>query len=151
MSQATLYSAAEGSTANSPITHVTANYTLIQCEPLCFVLKKYGQVPAKTYKSILVEFYTGEQICYAKETMIKFIENINPEKWVRPPKRRKDSKDNVGNKLRQDVNDMLSTVTYIDENNVRSKLPTFVAADPDLLPSVKLTDGVQNTSPMYFE
>jgi len=36
---------------------------------------------------------------------------------------------------------MLSTVTIIDENNVRSKLPTFVPADPDLLPSVKLTDG----------
>jgi len=60
---------------------------------------------------------------------------------LRPPKRRKDSKDNVGNKLRQDVDDMLSTVTFIDENNVRPKLPTFVAADPDLLPSVKLTDG----------
>jgi len=31
-------------------------------------------------------------------------------------------------------------VTFIDENNVRSKLPTFVAAGPNLLPSVKLTD-----------
>jgi len=80
MSQATLYSAAEGSTANSPITRVMANYTLIQCEPLCFILKKYGQIPAKTLKSTLVEFYTGKQICCAKETLIKSMENINPEK-----------------------------------------------------------------------
>jgi len=80
MSQSTLYSAAEGSTANSPITCVTANYPLIQCEPLCFVLKKYGQIPAKTLKSILIEFYTGEQICYAKEILIKSMENINPAK-----------------------------------------------------------------------
>ena len=43
--------------------------------------------------------------------------------------------------MRQDVEDLLSSLTFIDENNLKSKLPTFVAADPDMLPSIKLTDG----------
>ena len=115
--------------------------SLVLCEVLCFTFKKYNQIPFKTLKSILSEFYTGDQICNAKDTLIKFMDIVNPDKWVRPPKRRKDSKENVGYKLRQDVDDILNTITFVDENNIRSKLPLFVTADPDLLPTVKLTDG----------
>ena len=73
--------------------------TLVICEPLCFVARKLGQIPAKRLKTILFEFYSGEQISSAKETLVKYIDNINPDKWIRPPKRRKDSVDNVGNKI----------------------------------------------------
>jgi len=92
-------------------------------------------------KIIVNEFYSGEQICRAKDTLMHYMEKVNHDKWTCPPRRRKDSKDNVGNKMRQDVDDMISTMTFADENNIREKLPIFVAADPDLLPSVKLTDG----------
>jgi hypothetical protein len=98
-------------------------------------------MPVKSLKQILIEFYTSEQICNAKETLINHMEQANLDKWVRPPKRRRDSKENPGNKSRMDVEDILSIVVFIDENNVHSKLPIYVASDPDLLPSIKLTDG----------
>ena len=119
----------------------SSGYPLVLCDPLCFIFLKYSQIPNKSLKSIFSDFYTCDPICSSKETLLKFVDKINSDKWVRPPKRRKDSKKNIGNKLRQDIDDILSTIMFIDERNVRSKLPVFVAADPDMLPSVKLTDG----------
>jgi len=43
--------------------------------------------------------------------------------------------------MRQDVDDMISTMTSANENSIQEKLPIFLSADPDLLPSVKLTNG----------
>jgi len=36
---------------------------------------------------------------------------------------------------------MISTMTFADENIIQEKLPIIVAADPDLLPFDKLTNG----------
>ena len=37
--------------------------------------------------------------------------------------------------------DIFNVLHFIDDNKLFDKLPSFVAADPDLLPLIKLTDG----------
>ena len=56
-------------------------------------------------------------------------------------RRRRESKENPDAKPKLDIDDMISMVTYLDENKYFEQLPMFVAADPDLLPSSRIQEG----------
>jgi len=92
-------------------------------------------------KQVLIDFYDTGTISAAKQLFIPYVEALHIPNWTKPPTRRKDSKENPGNKLRIDVDNIISMIIAVDENKLMNKLPTFVAADPDLLPSAKLTEG----------
>jgi len=68
------------------------------------------------------------------------MEDLNIESWSRPHKRRKGSKEQLGEK-KQDLEDMFTSVTFVDQNKLFNRLPVFVAGDPDRLPSIKLPEG----------
>jgi hypothetical protein len=114
---------------------------LVINEPLCYIFKKYNQFPATVLKTIIIDFYDGDQINEAKDLLVSQIELSDTANWVKPPRRRKDSKENIGHKLRQDIDDILSQIQFVDENKLWNVLPIFVASNPDMLPSAKLTDG----------
>jgi len=67
------------------------------------------------------------------------IDDLGIGKWPRPiynTKRRKDSTGNgADDKMKNVIDDVISVLTYVDEQNIRDKLPCFVAAKPDLIPS----------------
>jgi hypothetical protein len=111
------------------------------CEPLCFIIRKLGHIDALRLKNAIIDFYTCEQISNAKDVLVKYTADLKLDEWKCPPNRRKDSRENVGNKLRQDVEDIFNVLQFLDERKHLDKLPLFVAADPDLLPSTKLTEG----------
>lgn len=114
---------------------------LVVSEPLCFLFKKFKQLPDKTLKQLITDFYTAEIICEAKNTLLNYMEQLDLTKWTKPTRRRKDSNDKTGSKLKMETEDVIAMLIYIDEYNIYSRLPTFVAADPDNLPSAKLTEG----------
>jgi len=54
---------------------------------------------------------------------------------------RRDNKEQKEIKIRNEIDDLLTILTYIDERNLSDYLPVFAAADPDLIPSARLGDG----------
>jgi hypothetical protein len=56
---------------------MAASEKLIMCNALCFLVNKFGKVNAKTLKSALVDFYTGEDLSKAKKQLQKDIESLD--------------------------------------------------------------------------
>ncbi len=76
----------------------------------------------------------------AKDLLADSLVSMNLANWTRP-RRRNNSKEHPSAKLRGDIEDIVSMYTFIDENLLTARLPIYVAADPDLMPSAKLTEG----------
>jgi len=70
-----------------------------------------------------------------------FIDGLDLVNWTRPPRRRKDSRENPGAKLKQDIDDIVLMITFVDENGLFANIPKFVTSNPDNLPSAKMAEG----------
>ena len=114
---------------------------IVISEALCYASRKFSNLPAKTLRQTLSNFYSADVLHAAKETLINVVEELKIDNWVKPAKRRRDSKENPGNKVRLDAEDITDILVFVDENNMCSKLPLFVAANPDLLPSLNINEG----------
>ena len=110
---------------------------LIVNDLLCYFVNKYSKVAGKPLKSTIVDFYSADDISAAKETLHSAIDELKEDKMPKMIRRRKDSI----NRTFTEVDDMITTITLLDEAKVIDRLPLFVSADPDKMPSVKLTDG----------
>jgi len=129
---------------NKRARQVTTEMSAQRCvisERLCYTLKKYLQLPKKTLKQTLINFYSNEALQAAKDKLITAVDDLRLDNWTKPAKRRKDSRENVGNKIKLDAEDILDILTFLDENKAIDKLPLFVALDPDLIPSPALAEG----------
>jgi len=100
------------------------------------------QFPAKLLKQTLIDFYDYDALCKAKSVLLDAMDVLKMNSWVKPPKQRRDSKENPGNKAKSDVDDIILILSFIDDNKLFSRLPTFVAADPDLMPSINFCQRV---------
>jgi len=114
---------------------------MVICEPLCYIFKKFLQFPAKLLKQTLIDFYDYDALCKAKSVSLDAMNVLIINSWVKLPKRRRDSKENPGNNAKSDVDDIILILSFFDDNKLISRLPTFVAAYPDLMPSIKLSEG----------
>lgn len=103
---------------------------------LCYSTKKFSRIPIKQLKSTVADFYNPTDISTAKEALFEEFEVIS-DKSVKIQRRRKDSVSRTPN----EIDDIFSMITHLDENNLTDKLPMFVSNDPDKMPSVKLTEG----------
>ena len=111
-------------------------------EMLCYAVNKYRQLVEPTLKTVLFDFYSEDACTEAKELLRGRIDDLDIAKWPRPPNRRRiNSKENPGAKQRQEIEDIYGMINYIDQNMLSAKMPIFVAADPNMLPSMKLVDG----------
>jgi hypothetical protein len=120
---------------------MAAARSLFISEPLCFLSNKFGKLPLKSLKSILIDFYSSEVVSDAKDALINCVDDLKLDKYPRPPRRRNPSKETQDAKLRVDIDDILSLYTFLDENLLLSRLPIFVAANTDLIPSMKMVEG----------
>ena len=111
-------------------------------ELLCFLANKYGnKYNDKNLKMILTNFYPQEEILKAKETLLKDIELINPDKWTKPGHRR-DS--DLSQRASKEVGDIISSWRLLDENGLIDKLPKYVALDLTNTPPVRMEEGEFN-------
>lgn len=76
----------------------------------------------------------------AKTALIDSIDKLDLGHWPKPARRR-NSNELAANKLKQDVDDIFNMLTYIDEQNLSNRLPQYVVANTDLIPSSNLTEG----------
>ena len=56
-------------------------------------------------------------------------------------RKRRDSKYRPELKINLDVDDLMNLMIFIDENKHHDKLPVFVTADLDLIPSPRMLEG----------
>ena len=120
----------------------SATPQLIINEALCFIIRKQGRIPSKQLKSLLFDFYKADILATAKDVLLEAVTALNIDGVPKTSSRiRRNSKENTDAKMKCDIDDLIALLTFMDENNHVGKLPTFVAADPDLLPSVRLLEG----------
>lgn len=102
---------------------------------LCFGLFCLKRQPIKLIKSVILDYYTAEQVSEAKERLINDIDGLNVDKWTKPAKRRGD------NKTKQEIEDIITSLTFIDENLLLDKLPRYATDNLDCLPLMRMERG----------
>lgn len=109
---------------------------LVLNDLLCYVVNKYTRVNGKLLKSVLLAFYIAEDFTLAKDVLNNEIVKLNANNWPKP-KGRRPSVDRSS----FEVDDILTAIGRIIDNNMLDQLPLFVCSDPDRMPSLKVTDG----------
>lgn len=110
-------------------------------ELLCFLTRKFGRYPAKQMKALMFDFYPGEVISAAKEVLLEAVDALKVIGAPKVVRKRRDSKENQEAKVKLDIDDLMSTITFLDDSKLIDRLPIFVAADPNLIPSPRLLEG----------
>jgi len=104
---------------------------------LCFVSCKYGRLPTKQLKSVLIDFYNEETISKAKICLLNDIMKMDSSvKQPHVPQRR-----DGDNRLTREVDDIVTLFCLVDENRLTSSLPRYVSAGPDNMPSSRIYEG----------
>lgn len=114
-----------------------ADDSVVLCDALCFIVNKYGKVHETTLKSVLTDFYDVDCLSKAKLRLIEDIDKLNLSTKRPHVASRRDG----DGRLAKEVGDILSLLQFVDEHNLSSNLPTYVASSPDTMPSLRLYDG----------
>jgi len=109
---------------------------LVINELLCYVSGKFGKLPAKTLKQVLYDFYLPDEISAARDLLVDHADKVCDPNWPKPPRRKQ-----LDSKVKNEIDDVIGVFTYMDENIILSKLPSFVAKNLDNIPSSKIEDG----------
>ena len=104
---------------------------------LCFVINKFKYFGLKTLKSLLVDYYTPEDISTSKDLLFGELDVMNLDNFPKIARRRRDST----GKAILDIDDILLALTTLDEQKMLHKLSTFTATSPDKMPSSRLAEG----------
>jgi len=114
-----------------------AHEQLVLNSVLCFLLNKFGKVDVKSLKAALFDFYDVDTLSSAKLQLMEHVDGLKlTSKRPHVPHRR----DGDG-RLQKEVDDLLLLSAYLDEQKVLDKLPQYVAASPDSMPSLRLYEG----------
>src|ERR1051325_7408423 len=103
---------------------------------LCFVLYAFKKHPFKFISSLVNDFYDLDSISEAKELFVSDIEQLNIDKWVKPPTRRGDN-----NKRKHDLDDILLQLGLADEGGYLTRLPKYVVDNLDNIPIIRMERG----------
>ena len=104
---------------------------------LCFLTNKVHSIADKNLKSLLIDFYSGEEVSIAKDLLLSQIDLINIHNLPKIPRQRRISVGRSGH----DLDDMFISLGFLDENKLIDRLPPFVATSPDKMPSARLLEG----------
>jgi hypothetical protein len=102
---------------------------------LCFAFHCFRKHPMKILKSILLDYFDEITITVAKERLLADIDNLNVNNWKCPAKRRGE------NKTKQEIEDILSVIAFVDENNALLQLPRYVVENLDDVPMMRMEKG----------
>jgi hypothetical protein len=94
---------------------------------LCFIQNKFSKVNKMDLTTTLVEFYNIDELVNAKKMLYEFAETLDMENLPTFTERK------GNNKLRTNVDDILTLYTLLDVNKV--KLPQYAALNLQRLPS----------------
>src|ERR1044072_158229 len=110
---------------------------LLVSNALCFIVNKFKVIAATHLKLLLSDFYKAEELSTAKDLLLGEIDTLKLANFPKISRRRRDS----NGKPVLDIDDILTALTFLDGNNLLKKLTTFVATNPDKMPSPRLVEG----------
>ena len=109
----------------------TGKAKLIACELLCFAVNKLDNHPLSVLRSVILEFFREDEIFSSKQLLVQLLDPVHHSVIGSFNKRR------IGEcKIERTVDDILNSLKYVDENNLRNELPTFCVVSLDRLPSI---------------
>ena len=108
---------------------------VIISEVLCFIANKFSVITKIQLKSILVGFYTEEELSEAKDGLFAISAKLNVDDLPRNVRRAR-----VDNRAKLIGDDLIDLYTCLDEKGCLCRLPTYVARNLERVPSVKLED-----------
>ena len=114
-----------------------AERELIVSDLLCFLLSKYGHMSSITLKSVVKESYSVQAFVAAKELLLTELNKLNLSFKLPTLARRQAGP----NQLQAVVDDMFTLLVFIDEKDLRGKLPKFVCENIENIPNIRLLDG----------
>ena len=107
---------------------------LVLNDVLCFLVNKFGKLAVKSLKGALTDFYSVDALAEAKIQLINDVDSMKlPSKRLYIPLRCDSEVDNI--------TDIISLFTFVDENKAMDLLPKYVSSSPDNMPSLRLYDG----------
>jgi hypothetical protein len=113
-----------------------AQQGLVVNDLLCFAVYYFKKQPIKPVKAMIVDFYAPAIVTVAKELLIDNVSALNIDNWPRPVSRRTSD-----NRLKNEVDDIFSVLTYLDEKGFLVNLPRYVSDNPEQLPLLRLEKG----------
>lgn len=116
--------------------NMAAARCLVVCEPLCFVFNRYGKATSLQLIEILSSFYDTDKLNSAKKQLCDDIDVMKIDKWPRPSRRR-----DSGNRAKIEADDIVSLFSFLDEKQIMDKLPIYVCANVDNIPTTRWFDG----------
>jgi len=114
---------------------------------LCFLLSKYHKCDAKILKSIILSFYSSEDIHSATQLFLDTLNTVKDADKLTKITRRRDSKE----RSVHEVDDLIGILSEMDEKQLLSSLPMFVSNSGEKMPSCQLTDGDMRVIMKRFE
>ena len=98
-------------------------------ELLCFIRNNFDKLTVSQLKPVLCSFYKDDDICEAKDILLKDIQSVvSSDTLPRMPNRQGPSK------CKQTVDDVLKLFTIADEHKLWDLLPRYVADDLSKIP-----------------
>jgi len=120
-----------------------ADSVVVVNNALCFLCNKFGKTGLKLLKSALLDFYDVKVVCDAKCQLIEDIEvlksSLTTVTFPHVPRRRDGE-----TRMSRELDDILTLLTFLDEQKLLSKLPRYVADNPDDIPPIRLYDSDLN-------
>jgi len=107
---------------------------------LCYIVGMRGVSSAKDLKDIIMQFYSNEQVCVAKEQISNIIRDLKLD-GIPTCRKRYFSKEFPQQKADRDVDDLLGVFTHLDEQGQDTLLPTFVVDRPNVMPTRHIMEG----------
>jgi len=105
---------------------------------LCYIANRYGKNDNKSLRDVVSDFYDSEELSRAKAQLSEDIQSVIPSSLYLP---RIPAPRDGDNKAVRIVDDILTMITFADENLMMSSMPRYVADSPDRLPTTRLYEG----------
>ena len=110
---------------------------LVLNDLLCFLSSRYGKWELRSIKTVLLSFYSPEDISAAKELFFVHASKIpNADNLLKNRGRRDSDK-----RSSLELDDVFAALSTLDENRLMDYLPIFVSGEPMNLPTVNLGEG----------
>ena len=110
---------------------------LVVSNVLCFLTNKINSKSDRQLKSLLSDYYSVDELSSAKDLLMSHVDMLKVPNFPKIVRQHRHSAGRSGHEL----DDMVTALTFMDENKLLELLPTFVATGPDKMPSTRLVEG----------
>jgi len=114
---------------------------------LLFYASPFRKNHRKQLKTAVLDFYDTADICRAKDNLLEATEPFKSDICLPHVPLRRDGEQRSA----KSVDDILTILTFLDENLKLNCLPKYVSVSPDAMPSIRIYDGDLQSIMMAFD